>query len=168
MESYSVYSCSHRWGFSMLNRLLITSKHVWSPHSAKLLHKDKYSCKFVQLILLHVIFIRRTYSFLFNTKLMPFYLAMTAKVVWQMLHFQLEWSQTFMATWTKLSQWTLSHPAEKKMLASLQICPPSILSTPWFKVDTKHNFKLIISKYLWYPNTMWQPPFPKMNQKRES
>ena len=47
----SVYSPSHRHGFSMLNRLLMTSKHVWSPHSAQLLHKDKYASKHVQLII---------------------------------------------------------------------------------------------------------------------
>lgn len=51
VESCSVYSCSHRWGFSMLNRLLITSKHVWSPHAAQLMHKDKYSPTFAQLTL---------------------------------------------------------------------------------------------------------------------
>lgn len=62
----SVYSPSHRHGFSMLNRLLMTSKHVWSPHSAQLLHKDKYASKRVELILLP-----RICSCLFTTQFFP-------------------------------------------------------------------------------------------------
>lgn len=59
-------------GFSMLNRLLMTSKHVWSPHSAQLLHRDKHASKRVQLIFPpSLVWVRSICSCLFTTQFIP-------------------------------------------------------------------------------------------------
>lgn len=71
-EGSSLYSCSCWWGFSVLNRLSITSKHVWSLHSAWLTHKDKYPSQRPQLIC-HPWYLKvgRTCRSLFNAESVP-------------------------------------------------------------------------------------------------
>lgn len=61
-----------RWGFSVLNRLSITAKHVWSPHSVWLTHKDKYPSQLLQLILRPwYLWVRRTCHSFFNAESVP-------------------------------------------------------------------------------------------------
>lgn len=90
--------------------------------------------------------------------------AMTAKVASRMSRFQPAWLQTYTGIWTRRSRWTSSHPAETRTSASLPICRPSTLSTPWFKVKAEAGFGMMNGRVIGRPQVERGPSCSKINQ----